>query len=87
MLVSSITKAARTFFYHNQGVAGGGQYDRSLCVEQFTYQPNNLFPTIKMTSYGSTSDRGLNPYQRVEAEKGDPGFLFNIDYWPFAQEH
>lgn len=56
------------FFYHNQGVAGGGQYDRSICVEQFTYQPNDLFPTIKMTYTGAPQIGTLDPYQRVEAE-------------------
>lgn len=56
------------FFYHNQGNSGGGQYDRSVCVEQFEYLSNGLFPTIEMTYTGAPQIGTLNPYQRVEAE-------------------
>lgn len=55
------------FFSHNQGIAGGGQCDRLVCVEQFTYQLNNPFPTIKMTYTGAPQIGVLNPYQRIKA--------------------
>jgi len=55
-------------FYNNQGKAGGGQYDRTISVEEFTYESNNLIPVVRMTYTGAPQIGTLNPYQRVEAE-------------------
>jgi len=38
------------FFYHN--AAGGSGYHRSVCVEQFQYNPDGTIPRINMTKEG-----------------------------------
>lgn len=55
-------------FYNNQGLYNGGQYDRTVSVEEFSYEPNNLIPEITMTYTGAPQIGTLDPYQRVEAE-------------------
>jgi arabinoxylan arabinofuranohydrolase len=57
------------FFYHNEELPGGGGFNRSVCVEQFEYNADGSFPTIKPTREAITKGvANLNPYQRVEAE-------------------
>lgn len=56
------------FFYHNQRLPGGGGFDRSVAVEEFTYNSDGTFPTIQMTNDGPEQLEALNPYVRVEAE-------------------
>lgn len=55
-------------FYHNGALPGGGGYDRSICVERFTYGTNGSIPTIHMTKDGAPQVGTLNPYVRQEAE-------------------
>ncbi len=56
-------------FYHNQGLPGGGGFNRSVCVEQFEYNPDGTIPEIIPTREGITEPVGyLDPYSRVEAE-------------------
>jgi hypothetical protein len=40
------------FFYHNAALPGGGGFNRSVCVEQFTYNSDETFPLINMTKSG-----------------------------------
>jgi hypothetical protein len=56
------------FFYHNGALPGGGGYHRSVCVEQFEYNPDGTIPKINMTKEGATQIGTLNPYIRNEAE-------------------
>ena len=56
------------FFYHNQALPGGGGFKRSVCVEQFEYNEDGTFPTIKMTKEGAPQIGHLNPYDTVQAE-------------------
>ena len=56
------------FFYHTGKLPGGGGFGRSAAVEEFTYQPDGMFPIIHHTDAGVTPVGTLNPYQRVEAE-------------------
>jgi len=57
------------FFYHNGALPGGGGFTRSVCVEQFEYNPDGSIPRINMTTVGIVDAVGnLNPYQRNEAE-------------------
>ena len=56
------------FFYHNGALPGGGDYKRSVCVEEFTYGADGSIPTITMTTTGPTAVATLNPFQQVEAE-------------------
>jgi hypothetical protein len=57
------------FFYHSATLPGGGGYNRSVCVEQFEFNPDGTFPEIIPTSQGIVNGlENLNPYRRVEAE-------------------
>ncbi|MFA5554871.1 MAG: glycoside hydrolase family 43 protein [Phycisphaerae bacterium] len=57
------------FFYHNEALPGGGGFNRSVCVEQFEYNPDGTIPRIIPTKEGIiNSVANLNPYTRVEAE-------------------
>jgi arabinoxylan arabinofuranohydrolase len=55
------------FFYHNGALPGGGGYNRSVCVEEFTYNADGTFPTIAMTDTGPAAIAHLNPFQQQEA--------------------
>jgi hypothetical protein len=81
VMPSTISKAAFTnhpgvcdfkgnsyFFYHNQGLTGGGGYKRSVCVEQFTYKSDGSIPQISSTTNGPNQVGSLNPYDTVQAE-------------------
>lgn len=84
------------FFYHNGALPGGGGYQRSVCVEQFTYNSDGTIPTIEMTTAGPAQIGTLNPYVRQEAETAawssgistevcseggiDVGYINNGDY-------
>ena len=56
------------FFYHNGALPGGSGFARSVCVEQFNYNPDGSIPTIKMSTNGPKAVDYLNPYQKTEAE-------------------
>lgn len=56
------------FFYHKSGLPGGGTFNRSACVEEFTYNPDGTIPLISATNEGPAQLESVNPYQRVEAE-------------------
>jgi arabinoxylan arabinofuranohydrolase len=56
-------------FYHNEELPGGGGFNRSVCVEQFEFNPDGSFPAIIPTREGIIkSVDNLDPYIRVEAE-------------------
>ncbi len=57
------------FFYHNQRLPGGGGFNRSVAVEEFTYKSDGTFPTIYMSDDGPAQLESVNPYVRNEAEK------------------
>jgi len=61
-------KGRSYFFYHNQRLPGGSGFTRSVAVEEFLYNPDGSFPTIKMTENGPSQIEALNPYKRTEAE-------------------
>jgi arabinoxylan arabinofuranohydrolase len=55
--------------YHNGILTGGGGYRRSVCIDEFTFNPNGTIPLIKPTKEGVRNSVGkLNPFERVEAE-------------------
>ncbi|WP_437751435.1 glycoside hydrolase family 43 protein [Sorangium sp. So ce1389] len=56
------------FFYHNGALPGGGGFHRSTAVEQFTFNADGTFPTIRMTQAGAPGVGNLNPYVMTEAE-------------------
>ncbi len=55
------------FFYHNQALPGGGGFDRSVCVEEFKYNPDGSFPTILPTRKGAPPIAHLDPFKRTRA--------------------
>jgi hypothetical protein len=55
------------FFYHNQALPGGGGFDRSVCVEEFKYNPDGSFPTILPTRTGASPIGHLNPFKTTPA--------------------
>lgn len=56
------------FFYHNQRLPGGGGFNRSVAVEEFSYKSDGSFPIINMSEKGPTQLESVNPYKRNEAE-------------------
>ncbi|KAJ0306754.1 hypothetical protein COL516b_004548 [Colletotrichum fioriniae] len=56
------------FFYHNGALPGGGGFTRSVAVESFNYLPNGSIPEMKMTTEGPAQRKGVNPFERQEAE-------------------
>ena len=58
-------------FYHMNGLAGGGAYNRSAACEEFTFNPDGTIPALKSTKEGPKQLEYFDPYQRVEAETGN----------------
>ncbi|WP_437785544.1 glycoside hydrolase family 43 protein [Sorangium sp. So ce1097] len=56
------------FFYHNSALPGGGDFKRSVCVEEFTYGADGSIPRISMTTEGPAAIATLDPFKQVEAE-------------------
>ncbi|WP_437289115.1 glycoside hydrolase family 43 protein [Sorangium sp. So ce406] len=56
------------FFYHNSALPGGGDFKRSVCVEEFTYGADGSIPRINMTTQGPSAVDTLDPFRQVEAE-------------------
>jgi len=55
-------------FYHSGGLPGGGGFQRSVCVDEFSYNADGSIPVMNMTRTGVAPVGTLNPYERVEAE-------------------
>ena len=56
------------YFYHMNGLRGGGVYNRSAACEEFTFNPDGTIPLIESTKEGPDQLEAVNPYERVEAE-------------------
>ena len=56
------------FYYHNGALPGGNGFQRSVCAEEFTYNPDGTFPEINMTKEGPAQIEAVDPYIRQEAE-------------------
>ncbi|KAK8003383.1 hypothetical protein PG989_003102 [Apiospora arundinis] len=70
-------KGKSYFFYHNGALPGGSGYQRSVAVEEFTYNSDGSIPTIRMSTGG--------PAQGVKTEVASEGgiavsFINNGDY-------
>jgi arabinoxylan arabinofuranohydrolase len=61
-------KGKSYFFYHNGALPGGGGFNRSVCVDEFTYNADGTIPEIKPTIEGVKPAQNLNPFKRTEAE-------------------
>jgi len=61
-------KGRSYLFYHNGALPGGGGFTRSVCVEEFTYNPDGSLPRIAPTTAGVAPVQALNPYLRRQAE-------------------
>ena len=56
------------FAYHNGALPGGNGFQRSVCIEEFQYNPDGSFPEINMTKEGPAQIEAVDPYIRQEAE-------------------
>ncbi len=56
------------FFYHNNALPGGGDFKRSVCVEEFSYGADGSIPELTMSEEGPAAIASLDPFQQVEAE-------------------
>ncbi len=56
------------FFYHNSALPGGGDFKRSVCVEEFTYGTDGSIPKLTMSTKGPSGVATLDPFTQVEAE-------------------
>ncbi len=61
-------KGKSYLFYHDASLEGGGSFDRSVCVEEFTYEADGSIPLIAPTKTGPEQIELLNPFVRNEAE-------------------
>jgi hypothetical protein len=55
-------------FYHNAALPGGGGFNRSVCVEEFAFNPDGSIPLIEPTSGVEDAVVNLNPFQLNQAE-------------------
>ncbi|MBQ4464819.1 MAG: family 43 glycosylhydrolase, partial [Oscillospiraceae bacterium] len=56
------------FYYHNGALPGGNGFQRSVCAEEFSYNPDGSIPEINMTKQGPKQIESVNPFIRQEAE-------------------
>jgi arabinoxylan arabinofuranohydrolase len=61
-------KGKTYLFYHNGALPGGGGFTRSVCVDEFQYNPDGTIPRVEPTKAGVTAVSNVNPYKWVEAE-------------------
>jgi len=61
-------KGSSYFFYFKNGLPGGGDHRRSVCLEKFNYNTDGTIPTIPATSEGPPQIGNLNPFVKTEAE-------------------
>ena len=55
--------------YHNGTLPEGGSFRRSVCIDEFSFNPDGSIPMITPTKEGiKESISKLNPYKRTEAE-------------------
>jgi arabinoxylan arabinofuranohydrolase len=55
-------------FYHNGALPGGGNFRRSVCVDEMQFNPDGSIQMVQPTTGGPAPVATLNPYQLVEAE-------------------
>lgn len=60
-------KGRSYFFYHNAALPGGGGFNRSVCIEEFKYNPDGTIPTLHMTTEGVEPVAHFNPYEKTKA--------------------
>lgn len=62
-------KGKSYMFYHNGALPGGGGFNRSVCVEEFSYNEDGSIPRIQNTVSGIANGvANLNPFEVVQAE-------------------
>lgn len=61
-------KGKSYLFYHDASLPGGGSFDRSVCVDEFTYGSDGSIPTISPSKTGPKQIKSFDPFRKVEAE-------------------
>jgi hypothetical protein len=54
-------------FYHNAKLPGGGEFRRSVAVEEFKYNADGTIPFIKQTKEGPAANPSQLASSKVEA--------------------
>ncbi len=57
------------FAYHNGALPGGHGFQRSVCMEEFTWTEDGKIPQFDMTKEGPRQIEDVDPFVRNEAEK------------------
>lgn len=60
-------KGKSYFFYHNGTLSNSNGFDRSVCVEEFTFNPDGTIPRIAATEGITKGVGNLNPFLKVKA--------------------
>ena len=61
-------KGKTYFFYHNGALPGGNGFNRSVCVQEASFNKDGSIKPMKMEAGITKSIKPLNPYQKTEAE-------------------
>jgi hypothetical protein len=61
-------KGKTYLFYHNAGLPGGGGFQRSVCVDEMTFNADGSVQKVIATKEGPAQIGHLNPYETVQAE-------------------
>ncbi|MBQ9899174.1 MAG: carbohydrate-binding protein, partial [Ruminococcus sp.] len=56
------------YFYHMNGIPGGGVFNRSAACEEFTFNSDGSIPSLPSTKEGPEQIELLDPFVRTEAE-------------------
>ena len=59
-------KGKSYFFYHNGRLPGGGEFTRSVVVEEFEYNEDGTFPTITMSSEGPKQIENFDQFKKLK---------------------
>lgn len=61
-------KGRSYLFYHDASLPHGGTFDRSVCVDEFSYKSDGTIPVISPSKSGPKQIASVDPYKRTEAE-------------------
>ena len=61
-------KGKSYLFYHDASLKNGGTFNRSVCVDEFSYGSDGSIPLITPSKTGPEQIASLDPFSRVEGE-------------------
>ena len=66
------------FFYHMGWAQGGGGFNRSMAVEEMTFNADGTIRPIAATRTGVKALRTMNPYEQQQAETLNAGYGISV---------